>query len=532
MCGIVGIASSANIPDRSWLGAARDAMLHRGPDDAGEWWSEDGRVGLAHRRLAILDLSSHAHQPMQRTDRSLTIVFNGEIYNFKELRRELSGQGHVFQSQSDTEVLLSSYVQWGTDCLGHLNGMFAFAIYDAARHLVFLARDRAGEKPLFYHLVDGTLCFASELKALLTNPKMPRCIDTEALDCYLTMGFVPGERCILAGYKKLPPAHSLTFNLNNGSVRILRYWQLPDLAPDATCDEQDLLVELEKLLEDAVSRQMVADVPVGILLSGGVDSSLITAMAARKSTRVRTFTIGFSEHTKFDERPHARLIARYFGTDHTELVAEPSVADLLPNLARQFDEPMVDSSVLPTWMVSNLVRQHCRVALGGDGGDELFGGYPHYTQLLWMRKWLGFIPLVLRTNLALTAERLLPLEGGSNFRDLGGYRSDANFGNGVRLLSSSFTLHSREGRGKYFDEIALHTQGLGNDPYQSAGFRLQKNRLYRYDLLWRSTEYYNPALPISGGQHFLDTQRRLQDHDFVLFPQSRFRFFAGYSRNS
>lgn len=398
--------------ERAWLTAGRDAMAHRGPDDAGEWWADDGRVGLAHRRLSIIELSLAGHQPMRDEARGLAIVFNGEIYNFRELRDELVQCGYAFRSSSDTEVLLAAYDAWDTDCLSRLNGMFAFAIHDARRQRVFMARDRAGEKPLFYHVANGTLRFASELKALLADASLPRRISPEAFDCYLAMGFVPGDRCILQGFHKLPPAHALTFDLTAGTARVWRYWQLPELEPQTdtgAVDEVALLDELEALLEDAVGRQLLADVPVGVLLSGGVDSSLITAMAVRQASKVKTFTIGFPGHGKLDETGHARLIARHFGTQHTELMAEPATADLLPCLARQFDEPMVDSSTIPTFLVSQLVRQHCTVALGGDGGDELFGGYGHYSRLLWMQRRLGFFPYPLRQLTALAAERFLPL---------------------------------------------------------------------------------------------------------------------------
>lgn len=413
MCGLVGIVSISPLENRAWLTAGRDAIIHRGPDDAGVWWADDGRVGLAHRRLSILDLSPAGHQPMRDEPRGLTIVFNGEIYNFRELRAELEEQrGYDFRSSSDTEVLLAAYAVWGTDCLSRLNGMFAFALHDARRQTVFLARDRVGEKPLFYQLAQGTLHFASELKALMADSDLPRCIDTASLDCYLAMGYVPGERCILQGYNKLPPAHALEFDLQKGTTKVWRYWQLPDLIQDAASgqvDELDLLDELEALLEDSVRHQLVADVPVGVLLSGGVDSSLITAMAVRASSQVKTFTIGFPSQGALDETEHARLIARHFGTEHTELVAQPTTADLIPRLARQFDEPMADSSMIPTFLVSQLVRQHCTVALGGDGGDELFGGYGHYDHLLWMQKHLGKVPRPLREAVSAAAERLLPV---------------------------------------------------------------------------------------------------------------------------
>ena len=441
MCGIVGIVSNSPQAQRAWLAIGRDAMTHRGPDDAGEWWSGDGRVGLAQRRLAIIDLSPAGHQPMHDASGTLSIVFNGEIYNFADLRKELIAKGHSFRSHSDTEVILAAYREWGTDCLSRFNGMFAFALFDASQHTVFIARDRAGEKPLFYHQANGVLRFASELKALLADPALTRRIDPKALDCYLAMGYVPGDRCMLQGFHKLPPAHALLFDLQTGQAKIWRYWQLPELATaQGTLEESALLDELEALLEDAVRRQMVADVPVGVLLSGGVDSSLITAMAVRASSQVQTFTIGFPGHGMLDETEHARLIARHFGTRHTELMAEDATANLLPRLARQFDEPMADSSMIPTFLVSQLVRQHCTVALGGDGGDELFGGYGHYSRLQWMQKNLGAIPLPLRNGIALAAEKLLPvgIKGRNWLQGLGG-----DLEKGLPLMASCFDATTR-----------------------------------------------------------------------------------------
>jgi len=441
MCGIVGIVSNSPQAQRAWLAIGRDAMTHRGPDDAGEWWSGDGRVGLAQRRLAIIDLSPAGHQPMHDASGTFSIVFNGEIYNFADLRKELIIKGHSFRSHSDTEVILAAYREWGTDCISRFNGMFAFALFDAGQQTVFLARDRAGEKPLFYHQANGVLRFASELKALLADPALARRIDPEALDCYLAMGYVPGDRCMLQGFHKLPPAHALLFDLQTGQAKIWRYWQLPEfVASSRSVDEAALLDELEALLEDAVRRQMVADVPVGVLLSGGVDSSLITAMAVRASSQVQTFTIGFPGHAKLDETEHARLIARHFGTRHTELMAEDATANLLPLLARQFDEPMADSSMIPTFLVSQLVRQHCTVALGGDGGDELFGGYGHYSRLQWMQKNLGAIPGPLRNGIVLAAEKLLPvgIKGRNWLQGLGG-----ELEKGLPLIAAYFDVTTR-----------------------------------------------------------------------------------------
>jgi asparagine synthase (glutamine-hydrolysing) len=412
MCGIVGVAATSRIEERGWLTAGRDAMTHRGPDDAGEWWSDDGRVGLGHRRLSIIDLSQAGHQPMADSRVGCHIVFNGEIYNFIGLRQSLSQKGHTFVSGTDTEVIIAAYKEWGTECLSRLNGMFSFAIFDAARERLFLARDRAGEKPLYYAAANGALRFSSELKGLMADPAFERSIDTDALDCYLAMGFVPGAHCILKGVRKLPPAHALLFDLRRGDSKTWCYWSLDDYRPSgaAVSDDGDQLIEkLETILHGAVRKQLVADVPVGVLLSGGVDSSLITALAAQARQSIKTFTVRFPGHAEFDETAHARLIASHFGTEHVELEATESAVELLPVLARQYDEPMADSSMVPTFVISKLVREHCTVALGGDGGDELFGGYAKYNRYQTMRQRAALIPRFLRAAAARTVETFLPV---------------------------------------------------------------------------------------------------------------------------
>ena len=409
MCGIIGVASRDAVTDREWLSAGCTAMAHRGPDDSGFWWSTNGNVGLAQRRLAIIDLSPGGHQPMHDEANRLSISFNGEIYNYLDLRVQLAAKGHIFHTQSDTEVVLAAYHEWGTDCLAHLNGMFAIALYDGKQNLLFLARDRAGEKPLFYSVADGELRFSSELKGLLADPAFDRKINPAALDCYLMMGYVPGDACMLQGARKLPPAHALTFDMASAEIKVWRYWRLPDAPDGDAIDDVALVDELEVLLADSVRRQLLAaDVPVGVLLSGGVDSSLVTAMAARASSRVKTFTVGFDGYGNYDETGFARLIANHFGTDHIELQAGGTNPDILNLLARQYDEPLNDSSMIPTFLVSQLVRQHCTVALGGDGGDEMFGGYEQHRRLLWMKSRFEHLPLGLRKLVARGGDMALP----------------------------------------------------------------------------------------------------------------------------
>jgi asparagine synthase (glutamine-hydrolysing) len=409
MCGIVGIASAARPVSPELVAAMRDTLRHRGPDDEGLWRSEDGAVVLGHRRLSIIDLSPGGHQPMADAAGDCRIVFNGEIYNYQEIREELCRAGHRFRSSSDTEVLIEAYRAWDTSCLDRLNGLFAFALYDQRRRRLFIARDRAGEKPLFYRHTGRQCAFGSELKALFADPACPRVLDERALDAYLAFGYVPHEQCIIRGIKKLPQGHALSYDLATDALRTWQYWALPERAAPEDADEEELITRLESTLLDSVRLRLIADVPVGVMLSGGIDSSLVTAMAARVGRRVKTFTISFPGHGTHDEAPHARMVAEHFGTDHVVLAAEPATVDLLPELARQYDEPLADSSMVPTYLVSRLIRREATVALGGDGGDELFGGYPHHSWLQSQAHVRAFIPAPIGRALRPLATALLPV---------------------------------------------------------------------------------------------------------------------------
>jgi asparagine synthase (glutamine-hydrolysing) len=406
MCGIVGYAGLDPIPE-DLLEKMSATLAHRGPDDSGSWIAPDRTVGYAHRRLAILDLSPGGHQPMADDAGRIHLAFNGEIYNHLDLRAELEADGFTFRSRSDTEVVIQAYRRWGEPFVERLNGMFVLALHDADRGEVFLARDRAGEKPLFLWRSPRRVVFASELKALFAFPDFPRRLAPEAVEHYFAYGYVPRDLCILDAVVKLAPGHIACFRPETGEWHERAYWDLPESAPDPRASAEDLEHELERLLEDAVRRQLAtSDVPVAVLLSGGIDSSLITAMAARARTNVKTFTVTFPLHQAFDEAPYARLVARHFGTDHQELTGDEPGIDLLPRLARQFDEPIADSSMIPTYLVSALVREHATVALGGDGGDELFGGYRHYTFVQRLARVRGSVPPALRKFVGLTAARM------------------------------------------------------------------------------------------------------------------------------
>jgi asparagine synthase (glutamine-hydrolysing) len=369
MCGICGIAGS---PDRERLAAMSAALVHRGPDSTGEHF--DGPVALAARRLSIIDLAG-GDQPIANEDGSCVVVQNGEIYNYPELRHELEQDGHVFHTHSDTEAIVHLYEQHGLDFAMRLRGMFAIAIWDARERRLVLARDRYGIKPLYFRHSAGELAFASELRALPRGE-----IDLDALEAFLAFNSIPGPYSIFRDVRKLQPGHLLVWT-EDGAVRLERYAhplpaQVEELRAD---DEAELVEELRARMRDSVRAHLLADVPVGVLLSGGVDSALLAALAAQEtSDPVHTFTVGFAERS-FDERVDARRVAERYATNHHELLLHPDPTLLLPALADAFDEPFADSSALPTYLVSQLAAEHVKVALSGEGGDELFGGYYTYA---------------------------------------------------------------------------------------------------------------------------------------------------------
>jgi asparagine synthase (glutamine-hydrolysing) len=442
MCGFFGSAQSFSNRGNGnkWKGELSSHLHHRGPDYFGKWKSTDGRVSLFHNRLSIIDLSDEGNQPMVDTTGNLTIVFNGEIYNHKFIRNETSNN-YNFQSFSDTEAILAAYGKWGVDCANHLEGMFSFALYDSTLDLVLMSRDRVGEKPLFYQYSDGVLNFSSELKPILEGNKDKILIDPISMDCYFYMGFVPGDRCILSGFNKLQPAHSLVFNLKEDKIKIWKYWSLPNQAIISKPNSEDLVSKLESLLSASVDKQMNADVPLGVLLSGGIDSSLITAIASRYTDKLKTFTVGFPDNNQLDETKYARLVAKHYNTDHHELQVESATPDLLIKLAKQFDEPIIDSSMIPTFMVSEMVQTHCKVVLGGDGADELFGGYRHYSQLHKMESLTSIFPEKIRLIISYFSKKYLPTGfKGKNWFSCFGYDVNSE----VPLIASYFDFSDRE----------------------------------------------------------------------------------------
>ncbi len=377
MCGICGkiYLDPARTVDSRDIRRMTDVLHHRGPDDSGLFC--EGRVGLGHRRLSIIDLSDAGHQPMTNEDRSLWLVYNGEIYNYKELRRNLLTRGHRFSSDTDSEVILHLYEEEGTGCVQHLRGMFAFALWDAREQQLFITRDRAGKKPLVYAEAGGAFLFASEIKALLQDPAVDTGINKEALHHYLTYQYVPGPHTIFKGIYKLPPAHTLV--LKNGTPVLNRYWSLSYRTEKRTGSLNACIEEFNGLFDEAVRLRLRSDVPLGAFLSGGIDSSATVAVMSKLMNRpVKTFSIGFDE-ADFNELSYARRIAELFKTEHTEFVVRPRALDVLPKLLWHYDEPYADPSSIPTYYVSRMTREHVKVALNGDGGDESFAGYERYV---------------------------------------------------------------------------------------------------------------------------------------------------------
>lgn len=397
MCGIAGIVDGAGETAAAVRGGAEtvhrmcEAMIYRGPDDEGIFVK--GGAALGMRRLSIIDLPG-GHQPVFNEDRTVWIVFNGEIYNFRELRRDLESRGHRFYTHSDTEVIVHLYEDLGADCVQKLRGMFAFALYDERRRRLLIARDRLGKKPLHYALLNNQLLFGSEIKAILAAaPELAGVINPDALLQYFYFGYIPDPLTAFASIKKLSPGHLLDFE--NGNLTVRKYWDLPAYGTYSPSSEEECLQELEARLDEAVRIRLIADVPLGAMLSGGTDSSTVVALMARNmSSPVKTFAIGFKQ-ADFNEASYARIVAEKFGTEHRELILEPNVMETVETLTRSLEEPFGDSSMLPTYYVSCLARQHVTVALSGDGGDEAFAGYERYRIHLhdrsykWIPPWVG-----------------------------------------------------------------------------------------------------------------------------------------------
>lgn len=462
MCGIAGILSSSTLVTAALVRNMTDRIRMRGPDSSGEWVGEEGRLGFGHRRLAIIDLSAAGAQPMHSADGRYSITYNGEIYNFEELRTELMAAGLAppWRGHSDTEVILAVFNAWGLrKGIERLSGMFALAVWDHRDRTLTLARDRFGEKPLYYGWTAAGFAFASTLGPIAATPGFANPINREAVACLMARAYIPAPLSIRRGIFKLPPGCLLTLNAEadraplteapaegtNGLIRLVRYFDYADQvlagAADPINSREEALSALEEVLSAAVKRQLVADVPVGTFLSGGIDSSLITALAQRSMSRpIRSFTIGFAE-ADFNEAIHAKEVARAIGTEHTELyVTARDSLDLIPQLPSVYDEPFADSSQLPTYLVSRLARDQVTVSLSGDGGDELFGGYNRHIQFprLWRR--LQTLPAPVR-RLVLGVAGTLPPPIWNNLADLARRPRSSEFGRnaqrGIRVMAGA-----------------------------------------------------------------------------------------------
>ncbi len=395
MCGIVGFLTTkaADIPEREVLRQMRDILVHRGPDDSGEFFRSLDEKGpfvfFGHRRLSIIDLSA-GHQPLSNEDGTVWVVFNGEIYNFRELREDLKSRGHQFRTCSDTEVIVHAYEEYRENCFRYFNGMFAIGIWDEIGNRLVLARDRLGKKPLYYSFIGQTFLFASELKAIMTYPTFSRRVDASSLMKYLFFEFIPCPQTIFEHAKKVPAASDLI--CDQRGLEVKEYWSPFDSKGETTFPEGEAEYRVMELLRRSVKRRLVSDVPLGVFLSGGVDSSAITALAQEAVPgRIKTFSIGF-EDLSFDESEYGRLASKYIGTEHYEQTMTPAdLLNIIPSLPDILDEPMADASILPTYLLSKFTRGHVTVALGGDGGDELFAGYPTYLAHKFAHQYERFL---------------------------------------------------------------------------------------------------------------------------------------------
>lgn len=518
MCGIAGMvtARSGVRPDEAVVRRMCDAMVHRGPDDHG--YRADGQCALGHRRLSIIDLRPEGAQPMTNEDDTVAVVVNGEIYNFQDLRAKLEDKGHSFKSRSDSEVCLHLYEEEGVDFLDRLRGMYALALWDGPRRRLVLARDRFGKKPLFYHVGKGGLVFASELGALAASGHFERRADLDAVDAYLCLQYVPSPWTAYEGVRKLPAGCRLVWE--NGVVgEPERYFDLRFDRPRHD-SLRDLTGQLHAQIEDAVRVRMVSDVPLGAFLSGGLDSSLIVAMMARQSTEpVKTFSVGFSGKDS-SELPYARLVAKQYGTDHHELVVQPEMASVIPELVRHYGEPFGDTSALPTWYLCQYTRTGVTVALSGDGGDEAFSGYRRYSHSRTARG-LRRLPAPTPALLAKTIGSI-PIAAAQRFRDFGRRLMQPEH---VRFLGLAAHI-------PHEDRIALYTERMRRDYqvdrvaerfgklYESATTDDPINRLLELDIKTYLADDILTKVDIASMAHSLEVRCPLVDQDLMVFAAS------------
>jgi asparagine synthase (glutamine-hydrolysing) len=495
------------------------ALEHRGPDSRGLFLGD--QAGLGIQRLRVIDLVT-GDQPIAGEDGSVVVVLNGEIYNFRELRERLRAQGHRFATEGDTEVIVHLYEEEGLDCVRHLHGMFAFALWDRRRQRLLLARDRIGKKPLFYAVSDGGITFASELRALVEDREIRTDVDPNAVDCFLAYGYVPAPMSIFSGVRKLAPAHTLL--LENGRVTIDRYWKLDYSKKIDVKDPRELREPILDAIRHATRRRLIADVPLGAFLSGGIDSSaVVAAMAEASSGPVKTFSIGF-ENDGFDELPHARQVAQMFGTDHHEFVVRPDAISIVPKLVRHYGEPFADSSAIPSFYLAEMTRSQVTVALNGDGGDESFGGYTRYVANRLASR-LDHVPVVLRrgaaasmrprgrgelTSVANKARRVmqgLPLEPSARYER---YVSWCDAPLRARLYSDEFASSVA---GSPAAEVIA-------GPWRETSGRDVVDKMLEIDVSTYLPGDLIPKIDIATMAHALEARSPLLDHELMEFAAS------------
>jgi asparagine synthase (glutamine-hydrolysing) len=533
MCGIFGIVSYSGPVDRKQVQTLTGMLAHRGPDAEGFFFAPQDReisVGLGHRRLSIIDLSPKGHQPMCNEDETVWVVFNGEIYNFRDHRKLLASKGHIFRSETDTETIIHLYEEHGSRCVEFLRGMFAFAIWDANRQTLFVARDRLGKKPFYYAATSKGFFFSSEINPLYEIAEIDKRVDSDALDLYMSYGYIPSPRSILKGISKLPPAHHLT--VEKGRLRIQRYWNL-SYAPKLKVSFAEAQRLLDEKIFEATRIRLYSDVPLGCFLSGGVDSSLILSNMARLTSRpVKTFSIGFPDKA-FDETPYARQAAKRFSTEHEEFRVEPAaVEETISQLVQHFGEPFGDASALPTWYLSKMTRKHVTVALNGDGGDELFAGYNWYATAVGLHHAAHFFPPRLAALASSRLDRfkgnygagrklvrlmeLLAKSDAERFADL---RIQLSDGYKSRLYSDAFQRQLDSVSGKYLSEL-----------YAANRFEDELDRMLYVDTSTYLPEELLVKVDRATMAHALEGRSPLLDHELVELAArmpSRFKYRQG-----
>ncbi len=522
MCGISGFIDFKAVNGRTELKSMTDALLHRGPDAHGYFFNQfsDYAVGLGHRRLSIIDLSPAGNQPMQFLNGRYWIVYNGEIYNFAEIKVILADLGHRFETQSDTEVILHAYHEWGINALKYFVGMFVFVIYDSLKEELFCCRDRAGVKPFFYYWKDDLFLFGSELKALMANPNFQKEIEINAVGSYMQFGYVPAPHCIFKDTFKLLPAHFLILDLKKKKIETGKYWNVYDFynKEKLKIPISDAILETEKVLEKAFNYRMIADVPVGVFLSGGYDSSCLVALLQKNNTRkLKTFTIGF-EDEKLNEAAFAKQIANVLGTDHHEYYCtEKDALDVIPRLSFFYDEPFADNSAIPTMLVSKMARASVTVALSADAGDEIFGGYDRYDWMLKYYRKMNAIPSIAR-NSGAALLRSIPIDRWPTFRDNNIFRrryqkltallkdpSPQNI-----FLGMTVNYNDRERSDLFSDKIetifsAHFSQELKVEQFDPLTYAMVKDyQTYMVDDILQKVDRATMSVSLEGREPFLD----------------------------